>query len=159
MAVLASLAAWLALAVRDELTGPAALLGAAGCLALAVAAVWRRAAAAASLGLALVGGEYALLVAVDAEGLDARAPLVAAGLLAAGELAAWSAALQVPIPDEAGAWWRRLAIVLLEATAAYGVTAGVLAVADAGDGGLVLEALGVAALAAGSLLVARLASR
>ena len=97
-------------------------------------------------------------IAIDADAIDVKAPLVAAGLLAAGELAAWSLELRAPIAAEAGAWWRRLALVLVEATAAYAIAATVLAVADAGGpGGIAIEALGAIALASAALALARLA--
>jgi hypothetical protein len=159
IAVLAAVAAWLAVAVREELAAPAALLGAGGCLALGGGVAGRRVILVAP-GLALVGGEYALLVAADEDSLDARAPLVAAGLLAAGELAAWSTELRAPVVDEAGMWWRRVALVGVEATGAYVVATVLLALADSGvRGGLLLEVVGVVALAAGALAVVRLAAR
>jgi hypothetical protein len=137
----------------------AALLGVCGSVCLAAGLTFRRAHTIAPA-LALVGGEYALLVAIDADAIDLRAPLVAACLFVAGELAAWSLELRAAVADEAGIWWRRVAAVLLEATGAYVVAAAVLAVADAGvDGGIPLEAVGAAALAAGALALARLASR
>ncbi len=155
--MLAAVAAWLALAVREELAELAALLGGTGCLALAAAIVFRQGVLIAPA-LALVGAEYALLVAADEDALDSRAPLVAAGLLAAGELAAWSTELRVEVADESGAWWRRVAITLLEATGAYVAATALLAVADAGGrGGIALEVVGVAALAAAGLALVRLA--
>ena len=106
-------------------------LGVVGCVCLAAGLVLGRAQAIAPA-LALVAAEYAVPIAIDADAIDVKAPLVAAGLLAAGELAAWSLELRAPIAAEAGAWWRRLALVLVEATAAYAIAATVLAVADAG---------------------------
>jgi len=143
--------------VREELAELAALLGGAGCFLLGAAAFARRAVLIAPA-LAFVGGEYALLVAGDEDTLDARAPLVAAGLLAAGELAAWSTELRAAVVDEAGTWWRRVALVGAEATSAYVAATVLLVFAGAGvSGGLVLEAIGVAALCAGALALVRLA--
>ena len=128
-----------------------------GCVCLAAGLVLGRAQAIAPA-LALVAAEYAVPIAIDADAIDVKAPLVAAGLLAAGELAAWSLELRAPIATEAGAWWRRLALVLVEATAAYAIAATVLAVADAGGpGGIAVETLGAIALASAALALARLA--
>jgi len=152
-------AAWLALSIRDDVASLAVLLGVSGCVCLAVGLAFRRAHAIAPA-LALVGGEYALLVALDAGAIDLRAPLVAAGLFVAGELAAWSLELRAAVADEAGTWWRRVTTVLLGATGAYVVAAAVLAVADAaGGGGIALEAIGAVALAGGALALVRLAAR
>jgi hypothetical protein len=149
---------WLATGRDGRWTGAAPLLGAAGCVCLAGGLLLRRAVAIAPA-LALVGGEYALLVAVDAESLDTRAPLVAAGLLASGELAAWSLELRGRVREDAGAWWRRVAFVLGESAAAYAVAVALLAVSQLAEdgGGLALEALGVACLAAGGVALVRLA--
>lgn len=154
------MATWLALDADGELGGLAGLLGAAGCLCLAVWLALRRAETVAPA-LALVGGEYALLVAIDADVLDTRVPLVAAGLLAAGELAAWSLEQRTVVLDDAGSWWRRLSAILLEAAGASVVAEVLLAAAGAGrsaGGSLVLEGLGALALAAGALVLVRLAA-
>lgn len=155
MAVLAAAAVWLALSQRAELTAPAALLAACGVVCLAAAVALRRPVLIAPA-LAFVGGVYALRVASDAGPLDGDAALAAAALVVAGEVAAWSCELRVPLAQEPGAWWRRLAGILLAATGAYAVAAVVLAIADAGGGGLPLEALAVAALAAGAIGLVRL---
>lgn len=104
--------------------------------------------------LALLGAGYAVILALEADGLDARAPLVAGALLAAAELSYWSLELRAPIAAEPGTYVRRVA--LLAALVVAVVLAGgvVLAlVAAVAAGGVTLDVLGaVAALGAVGLL-------
>ena len=94
---------------------------------------------------------------------------VVRGLMAAGvAVAAGIAAIVTTVfalrarvqRNEPGTWWRRIALVSLEAAGAYAIAATVLAVADANlPGGIALEVVAVAALAAGALVFVRLTSR
>jgi hypothetical protein len=113
----------------------------------------------AAWALVLLGGAYGLALAVAGSGIDAGAPLVAAGLLLAAELAFWSLEARSR-PLDPGATARRLAALGLLALAALGIGSLVLLTGDVRPGGgLVLEAAGVVAAAAAVALVARLAQR
>ncbi|MBA2296602.1 MAG: hypothetical protein H0W14_01015, partial [Actinobacteria bacterium] len=81
--------AWLALAADEELLVRAN--GAAGLTAalLLAAGLALRVALAIPVAVALLGTEYVTLLGFEGEALDARAPLVAAALLAVAELGYW----------------------------------------------------------------------
>ena len=104
---------------------------------------------------ALVGAEYAALLGFEGEGLDLRAPLLAAVLYGASELAYWSLELRGRVADEAGTYLRRIALLaaLLVATVAGGI--GLLALVEAVTArGVALDVLGaLAAVATIALLV------
>mgnify|MGYP000091254909 FL=1 len=105
-----------------------------------------------------LGGEYALLLAVRDPAIDARAPLVAALLLAAAELAHWSLELRAGLAEEAGALARRAASLLALVLLALLLGAVLLAlVGELGREGLWLEALGGAAAVGVLALVVRAA--
>jgi hypothetical protein len=110
--------------------------------------------------LALLGSAYAIALATGEDGaaVDAVAPLYAGGLLLVAELSYWSLELRGSRREEPGAMLRRL--VALTALAALSVAIGgfvVLVTAAPARGGLVWDALGVAALAATLAIVAWLA--
>jgi hypothetical protein len=108
----------------------------------------------------LLGAEYAALLGFEGEGIDLRAPLVAAALFAIAELAYWSLELRGAVVDEAGTYLRRVSLlaILVVATVALGV--GLLAVVDAiSTRGPAFDALGAAAAVGALALVAVAASR
>jgi hypothetical protein len=100
------------------------------------------------LGLALTVAAYAAAL-VERDAFDARAPLVAAALLATGELAYTSVE-----PPARRAWPFSLLLVV----GAAGVASLLLAAAGIGGGRVRDLVLGVAAAAAALALVARLAA-
>jgi hypothetical protein len=104
--------------------------------------------------IVLLGGEYALTLSVEDSSLDARAAVVAAGLLMVAELAFWSLELRGEITDEPGSYARRMAVLALLALGALAFAGALIAVVDvAGRGGLGIELAGaVAALGAFVLL-------
>ena len=135
-----------------------ARLAAVGLLALVAAVVlgWSTLLPAALL---LLGGAYATHLAADDVALDARGPVVAAGLLLAAELGYWSLEERDRVRGEPGEDLRHLGLVVLVALAGLAVGAVVLAAADlARASGLAVDLLGAAA-AAGALLVLVLLAR
>ena len=129
-----------------------------GALAVSLAARWP---AGIGCALVLLGGEYAVGVLLDGDGIDPAAPLFGAGLLLAAELSYWSLE---PAPararaDRAIVTRRLLALsVLALGSVCLGTLALVAASATAG-GGLVGKAIGIAAAAAALALVGGLALR
>jgi hypothetical protein len=135
---------------------PVAVLGAAGTAAVAVALLLPYALVA---GLALLGGAYATLLGVDQPPLDARATVVAAGLLVVAGLADWSVELRTTSPDEAGGLWRRPFWIALGGIGTLALGGVLLAVVDlTRTEGIVVEAIGTAAALTAVVLVARLAA-
>jgi hypothetical protein len=106
--------------------------------------------------VAVLGAEYAALVSLEADALDARAPLVAAALLAVAELAYWSLELRGGVADEPGTYLRRISVVAALAAAALGLGAGLLALVEvAAAGGIAADLIGAgAAILALALLAA-----
>jgi hypothetical protein len=139
----AGLAAYAA-AVAERLGGLLAVIGAAGVAVLAAALVLRLPTLVMP-GLALLGAEYAVLFVVRGDMLDVRAPLYGAAFLVVAELAFAAIELRAGTA-EAGLVPRRAA--WLVGAAAAGVVVGLVVLAAAAtplDGGLGLEAVGIAA--------------
>lgn len=155
MAAAAALGAWLALAAD---AGPleranAALAGLAGLLL--AAALVTRLATLIPVAVAVLGAEYVALLGFESEALDARAPLVAAALLAVAELGYWSLELRGGVDDEPGTYLRRLALIagLLLGVAVFGVV--LLAVVAAVQAeGPALDVLGAVAAVGALALIA-----
>jgi hypothetical protein len=150
-----AVAAWLALAAPE----PALAWGSAsvGLLALGLlgAGLAFRLPTAVPAGLAALGAEYGILLAVDGGTLDGRAPVVAAALFAIGELAYWSLELRDAVTDEAGAYLRRLGLLAGLSLGALALGIVLLAAVDLGErGGVGLEAVGAVAAVAALGLVA-----
>jgi hypothetical protein len=146
-----------ALAVAAAASRPALLaVGGAAVFLLVVGLVLGRTAA---VPWAVAGLGVAYAATLGGEDLDGRVPLYAAGLLLTAELAYWSLELRKGAPDEPGMAVRRLIGLLVAAVVA--LVAGSLLVAVAHvplRGGLVVEAIGVAA-AIGALALLALAAR
>jgi hypothetical protein len=126
-------------------------------LAVALVLGWAR---LVPLALGLLGGVYALYLAVDDPPLDVAAPAFAAGLLVTAELAYWSLEEREKVPAEGGESLRRTAVVALQGVVALVLCGGLLALADAArTRGLAIDLFGAAAAAAALLGLARLARR
>ena len=152
---LAIAAAW----GTGEWTWPLAAVGAAGVALVAVALVLGRAGLVGPALILLATAYAARLEALD-PGLQGRAPLAAAELVAAGELAYLSIALRLPVAQQRGLVALRVALAGLEALGAALVAALVLAAAGLpAAGGASGDALGVVAAAVALGLVAFLARR
>lgn len=156
----ASAGAWLALAADEELLVRAnAAAGLTAALLLAVGLALR-VALVLPVAVALLGTEYVALLAFEGEALDARAPVVAAALLAVAELGYWSLELRGPVADEAGTSLRRLGLLaaLLFGVLALGVV--LLALVEVvSAGGPAVDLLGAAAAVSALALLALAARR
>jgi len=98
--------------------------------------------------LGLLGGAYAVILAIDEPPLDGRAAIVGALMLAVGELGYLSLGARSAVTDEAGTLARRIAGVMTLVLLALAAGATVLIVVDVfRTGGIVVEAVGVAAAA------------
>jgi len=112
------------------------------------------------LSLVLLGGAYALYLAVDDAPLDAAASVFAAGLLVTAELAYWSLEERDAVPAERGEGLRRLGIVAALGACALVSSGGLLALADvARTRGLAVDLFGAAAAAVTLVSLALLARR
>ena len=146
-----------AVAAGDRLTEIVAAVGAAGCALALVALVFRRT-SVFPFGIAGVASAYALFLALRNGDVDARAPAVAAVLFVATEFGYWSLEASVSRSERAALVRHVLALALaafataLVGSLVLGLTAGV-------GGGVVLEAVGVAAAALTAAAIALLASR
>lgn len=140
-------------------TWPLAVVGCAGIVLAAIALVRGRAGLVGPALILLAAAYAARLEALD-PGLQGRAPLAAAALVAAGELAYLSIALRLPVAQERGLVVGRAAMAGSEALGAALVAALVLAAAGLpAAGGAGGDALGVIAAAVALGLVAALARR
>ena len=155
-----AVAGWLAFDLDEAwLRSGCATAGTFAVLALA-AGLLLRVPAVVPVAIAIVGVEYAAILAVQDDALDARAPVLAAILFAAAELGYWSLELRDAVADEPGAYFRRLGLLA-------GLTLGVLALGqlllvavDLGErGGIAIEAVGVLAAVAALAIVAMSARR
>ena len=128
--------------------GTAALFALLGGLAL-------RWSAAVAVGVALLGGQQCLRLALGSDELDDWTPAIAATLLLVAELAWWSLEPRARTWAEPGSAARRLATVVLSCAGGSFVAALVLIAAGTHiGGGVFLELAGVAAAAAALALVA-----
>ncbi len=115
--------------------------------------------AAVPTAVLVVGVEYAAVLAVQGDALDARAPVFAALLFAAAELGYWSLELRDAVADEAGAYLRRVGLLAGLTLGALALGQLLLGVVDISErGGIAVEAIGVVAAVAALAIVA-LASR
>jgi hypothetical protein len=109
--------------------------------------------------VALVGGTYAVELAIDDAPLDVSVPVVGLGLLFAAELAYWSLDQLCQAPGDAGQGLRRAALVALGGVVALVLMAALLVLVDEiGTRGLALDlvgALAAAAVLATVLVIAR----
>lgn len=159
MLVLAGLGA-LALAGGSDLTLAIGVRLAAAAVVALLAAVVLGWSPLVPLGAILLGAAYAARLYTDDVALDARAPLLAAGLLLAVELGSWSIDARPRVRGERGDDLRRLVVVALLALAGLAAGATLLAVADlARARGLAVDLAGAAAAVGVLLVVALLALR
>ena len=101
------------------------------------------------LAVALVGGTYAVELAIDDAPLDVSVPVIALSLLFAAELAYWSLDERCKATGDIGQGLRRAALVALGGVAAVVVAGGLLVLVDAvRTRGLALDVLGAVAAVA-----------
>jgi hypothetical protein len=153
--VLAGTAASIA-ARSDRLVALVDALGSAAVLALFAGLVvcWK---AILPWALVLCGAEYAAFLLLDQRAIDSYAPFYAVAFLVIAELSYWALEPET-IAAEPGLLGRRASLIAAAALAGGGVGAMILTVSEfAIHGGLLLEAVGVAASIAVVFLLARLA--
>ena len=128
-----------------------------GCLLLLVSLFFQRV-SVFPFGIAGVGAAYAVFLGVRGGAVDSRAPAVAAVLFVATELGYWSLE-GGDSRSERAALARR--VVALAAAALFTALVGslMLGLTTGVEGGVALEALGVAAAAVTAAAIALLASR
>jgi hypothetical protein len=157
--VAAGTGGWLALAAEDDLLTRGSTAAAATAVVCLAAGLAFRVALAIPIAVALLGAEYAALLAIESDTLDARAPLVAAALLAVAELGYWSLELQGRVADEAGTYLRRIALLAASLLGVLALGAALMAAVDVlRASGPAVEVLGAAA-AVGALALVALAAR
>ena len=101
------------------------------------------------LAVALVGGTYAVELAIDDAPLDVSVPVIALSLLFAAELAYWSLDERCKATGDVGQGLHRAALVALGGVAAVVVSGGLLVLVDAvRTRGLALDVLGAVAAVA-----------
>jgi hypothetical protein len=111
-----------------------------------------------SVGLAVLGAEYAVFFAAGPSGVDVWTPLYAAALLLAGELSFWSLEHRVPAWADPGVLVRRLLVLLACCAGAAALAAAMIVAAGASvGGGLTLELGGIAAAVGALAIVAGVA--
>lgn len=140
-----------------RLAWPHALVSGAALVVLAAGFALRRP-AAFLWALLLLGGNYALWLALGTHALDQRIPIVGAGLLLVAELAFDSLEPEVGQPDATLVLTRAIGLVLL-VLVAVGAGAVVLAVAAIPlSGGVAVTGLGALAAVLAVALIMRLAA-
>jgi hypothetical protein len=128
---------------HDDLPKVVPGVAAAGWTVAALALIARQP-ALLPLGLAGVGGAYALFLSLGGDTVDERAPLVAAMLFLAAEFGFWSLEARDARPERAGLIRRLLLMAAVALGAALVASLLLVAAADV-SGGIGLEALGVLA--------------
>ncbi|MGE5273083.1 MAG: hypothetical protein ACM3QU_04820 [Verrucomicrobiota bacterium] len=144
--------------VAPRLAAVLAIVGSIG-VGLLVAALVLRAPPLIAPGLALLGAEYAVLVFVRGDTIDVRAPLYGAAFLVTAELAFGAVELRAGAPEPMLAA-RRAAMLVLVALGS--IVTGLIVLAAAStplEGGVGLEAVGVAAAVALLVALGRVAVR
>ena len=110
--------------------------------------------------IVVVGGVYAIQLAIDDAGLDSSAPVFAAGLLVTAELAYWSLEESERVRGDAGDGLRHAAFVATLGVGALLVASVLLALVDSvNTRGLAVDLLGAAAAAAALFAVVFVARR
>jgi len=132
-------------------------VGAGGCALIAIAFAARRP-SVFPVGLAGVGAAYGVYLSLRTGAVDPRAPAVAAALYVAAELGFWSLE-RTASRSERTVVGRRVAGIAAGAVLAALVGSLLLGLTTGVGGGLVLEAVGVAAAALVAAAIAVLASR
>jgi hypothetical protein len=116
--------------------------------------------AALAVGVALLGAQQAVRLALGPDALDSWTPLVAGALLLVAELAWWSIEPRVPAWSQPALASRRLLTVLVACAAASAVSAVVLVASGAPlSGGVGLELVGILAATAAVAVVAFVARK
>jgi hypothetical protein len=150
---------WLAVLSEHEYVVRANLAVSGLALVVLTAGLVLNVAASVPLAIGLLGTEYVLILGVETDALDTRAPLVAGALLAVAELAYWSLELRASVVDEPGTYLRRIAVLASIVLGVVAIGIGALALVEVvSAGGVAIDILGAAA-ALGALALLALAAR
>jgi hypothetical protein len=103
--------AWLAVVAEDGYLVRATVLAAVLASALLAAGLVLRQPLVIPVAILLLATPYVAILGFELDGLDTRAPLLAALLFAAAELAYWSLELRGTLADEPGTYLRRIALL------------------------------------------------
>jgi hypothetical protein len=126
-------------------------------LAAGLAARWS---GALTVGIALLGTQQAVRLALGHDALDEWAPLLGAALLLCAELAWWSIEPRIPAWSQPGLALRRVATILALCLVGAGLGAVLLVAAGSSlSGGVPLELAGVVAATGAVAVVAYVARR
>jgi hypothetical protein len=160
VALAGGLGAWLAVTAEEPfLVRLDAVAGVFAMVLLAVGVAFRFAPMVAVAVVALAAG-YVALLGHEVEGLDTRAPIVAAVLFAIAELAYWSFELRSAVADEPGTYFRRAALIAGMLAGVIALGTALLAIVEAvRAGGLAVELAGAAAAVTAVALLALAARR
>ena len=160
MLLAAGTGAWLAAIAEDGYLVRATVLAAAVATLLLTLALVLRRPIAIPAAIIVLTAPYVAGLGFEIDGLDTRAPLIAALLLAVAELAYWSLELRGTLSDEPGTYLRRVA--LLAGLAVGTIAAGTVVLAlveQAGDGGTAADIAGAVAAVGAIALIAVAAVR
>jgi hypothetical protein len=132
----AATGAWVAVIAEDGYLMNATLLATMLASALLAAGLFLRLPIVIPAAIVLLAAPYVASLGFELEGLDTRAPLLAALLYVVAELAYWSLELRGTLADEPGTYLRRVAVLagLAVVTIAGGTAVLALAEQVAADG-------------------------
>ena len=115
---------------------------------------------AVPVAVCLLAAPYVASLAFELDGIDTRAPLLAAALFSVAELAYWSLELRGALADEPGTSLRRVALLAGLAVATIAVGTVVLAVVEGVSArGTTVDLIGAVAAVGAIALLALAASR
>lgn len=115
---------------------------------------------AVPVAVGLLAAPYVASLAFELDGIDTRAPLLAAALFTVAELAYWSLELRGALADEPGTYLRRIALLAGLAVATIAAGTVVLAVVEGVSArGTAVDLIGAVAAVGAIALLALAASR
>jgi len=151
----AATGAWVALVAEDDYLVNATLLTTALASALLAAGLVLRQPIVIPAAVVLLAAPYVASLGFEVDGLDTRAPLLAALLYVVAELAYWSLELRGTLADEPGTYLRRVALLAGLAVVTIAGGTAVLALAEqVAAEGPAFEIAGAAAAVGAIALVA-----
>lgn len=160
MATAGATGGWIATIAEGGYLVRATLLATVLAAALLAGGLVLRQPLAVPVAVCLLAAPYVAGLGFELDGIDTRAPLLAAALFTVAELAYWSLELRGALADEPGTYLRRIALLAGIAVATIAVGTVVLAVVEGVTaGGTVVNLIGAVAAVGAIALLARAASR
>jgi hypothetical protein len=160
VACAAGTGAWLAAIAEDGYLVRATLVATFAASALLAGGLVLRLPITIPVAICVLATPYVAALGFEIDGLDTRAPLIAAALFVVAELAYWSLELRGTLADEPGTYLRRVALLALLAVVT--VTGGTVVLAIVGAiaaRGVAIDLLGAAAAVGAIALLALAAVR